>query len=275
MKLIPNWKDVVLYSHSMWANYLGIGAILTPEMLYLMLQVDTDPRIWFALGVMFLLYGLLGRIKDQGIGSSDQGSTLHSPLWVGLAAVALVSMTSVSQLSGNSAADADRSEVHLIAGQDLDQLSGEDRQFLDLAVAIIGKWEGLRLKAYKDIVGVWTVCFGETKGVMPGDSYTQQQCEAMLKREVLDYRDRLRPALTPDTVARRLTVQRDVAYTSVAYNVGVHAFSRSTAVKRLNAGNIAGGCQALTWWNKAGGRVVRGLVNRRAEEYALCMRGVA
>ena len=48
----------------------------------------------------------------------------------------------------------------------------------------------------------------------------------------------------------------------------------STATRRLNAGNIIGGCTALTWWNKAGQRVVRGLALRRGEERDLCMMGV-
>ena len=83
------------------------------------------------------------------------------------------------------------------------------------------------------------------------------------------------PRFTSDTIANRLTVDRDVAYASLAYNVGVSGTGKSTAVRRLNQGDIAGGCEALGWWNKAGGRVVRGLVNRRAEETELCMGGLA
>jgi len=49
---------------------------------------------------------------------------------------------------------------------------------------------------------------------------------------------------------------------------------RSTALRRLNAGDISGACEALTWFDRAGGRVIRGLQNRRADEYRLCMEGV-
>ena len=49
----------------------------------------------------------------------------------------------------------------------------------------------------------------------------------------------------------------------------------SWSTRRLNAGDIAGGCTSLTWWNKAGARVIRGLVNRRADEYQMCMEGLA
>ena len=97
----------------------------------------------------------------------------------------------------------------------------------------------------------------------------------MLASELLSYRSRLHVAFTDHTKALRLPVNRDVAYTSLAYNAGVSAISKSTAVRRLNAGDIVGGCEAIAWWNKAGGRVIRGLVNRRTEDVALCMIGVA
>lgn len=137
----------------------------------------------------------------------------------------------------------------------------------------VGRWEGLRLEAYLDLVGVPTVCYGETKGVTLGDTYTKAQCDAMFSRELLAYRDGLRSAFTSDTLASRLPLERDVAYTSLAYNVGVSGTAKSTAVRRLNQANIAGACDAIGWWNKAGGRIVRGLVNRRIKETNLCLRG--
>lgn len=143
--------------------------------------------------------------------------------------------------------------------------------FLDLAIPYIGKWEGLELKAYKDIVGVWTVCYGETKGVRPGDSYTKAQCDAMFARELVSYRTGTHKFFTTTTIQERLPVTRDVAYVSLSYNAGVSAVGKSTAVRRINAGDIEGGCEAIGWWNKAGGRVIRGLVNRRVEDVALCL----
>ena len=143
------------------------------------------------------------------------------------------------------------------------------------AVAFIGRWEGLRLEAYQDIVGVWTVCYGETKGVKPGDSYTRAECDAMFAREVVEYQRGLHGYFTPETLAERLPVPRDVAFVSLAYNVGIAGAGKSTATRRLNAGDITGACEALTWWNRAGGRVIRGLVRRRTEEQALCLEGVS
>lgn len=146
--------------------------------------------------------------------------------------------------------------------------------FLVVAIPLIGAWEGLKNHAYLDIVGVPTICFGHTKDVKIGDFKTDAQCADLLRVEVLEYREALHGYFNATTKTHRLTPERDAAYVSLAYNVGVRGAGRSTATRRLNAGDIVGGCQALTWWNKAGGRVVRGLVRRRADEYRLCMRGL-
>jgi lysozyme len=61
---------------------------------------------------------------------------------------------------------------------------------------------------------------------------------------------------------------------SVAFNIGVPRYCASTAAKRFNAGNYAGGCEALTWFKYAGGKVVKGLANRRAREYKVCVGGL-
>jgi len=176
----------------------------------------------------------------------------------------LVAFLSWSWLLGSQANSADESTGSGYSIQEFDEV----------AVPLIARWEGLRTTAYRDIVGVWTVCYGETKGVRPGDSYTKAQCEAMLREEVRDYREGLHVYFTETTKNKRLTPERDAAYTSLAYNAGIRGIGRSTATRRLNAGDIRGGCHALTWWNKAGGRVIRGLVNRRTEERDLCLKGL-
>ena len=272
MRLIPNWKAVATTAHSMWAFYASLFCLLLPEAIFAAFEIDTNPRIWWVIGILLLIYGILGRIWDQGI---DRNKT-QSPWVVGVIALGLVAAVAFQRLPASV-----MSKVPTVATIVPDVAvtpsggTSYDAAFLEASVPFIGRWEGLRLEAYLDIVGVPTVCYGETKGVSMGDSYTKAQCDAMFSREVLGYRDRLRPAFTSDTVAARLTLERDVAYTSLAYNVGVSGTAKSTAVRRLNQSNIAGGCEALGWWNKAGGRVVRGLVNRRSEETELCMRGLA
>jgi len=144
-------------------------------------------------------------------------------------------------------------------------------------VPLVAKWEGKKNIAYLDTIAsppVWTVCYGETRNVKQGDRYSDAQCAAMLGAGLLTYRNGLHRYFTPETKASRLTPERDAAYVSLAYNAGIRGIGRSTATRRLNAGDIAGGCTALGWWNKAGGRVIRGLVNRRVDETRLCRMGL-
>jgi len=147
--------------------------------------------------------------------------------------------------------------------------------FLAVALPLIAQWEGKRNNAYLDIVGVPTICYGSTRGVSLGDYKTDQECLELLKAEVLEYREGLHNYFTKETKQERLPPKRDAAFVSLAYNVGISGAGNSTATRRLNKGDVAGACKALTWWNRAGGRVVRGLVNRRAQEYELCIEGVA
>jgi len=272
MKLIPNWQTIAISAHSMWAFYASLLCLLMPEIIFGLFDVDTNPRIWWVIGILLLIYGIIGRIWDQGI---DRDKT-QFPWLIGVMVIAVLAILALSNLAASAMAKMQPAET--IAPHVAVAPSGSnarDTAFLQVAVPFIGGWEGLRLDAYLDIVGVPTVCYGETKGVALGDNYTKRECDAMFSREVLDYRDRLRPAFTDDTVSHRLPLARDVAYTSLAYNVGVAGTAKSTAVRRLNQSDIAGGCTALGWWNKAGGRVVRGLVNRRTKETELCMRGLA
>lgn len=138
------------------------------------------------------------------------------------------------------------------------------------AVALVGAWEGVRTVAYRDIVGVPTVCFGETRGVKMGDRYTMDECKAMLGDALVEFETGMRACLTnPDAIPAKSYT----AFLSLSYNIGTRAFCGSTVARRANAGDIEGACNAIPAWNKAGGKVVKGLVNRRAEEQRICLEG--
>lgn len=140
---------------------------------------------------------------------------------------------------------------------------------LALAIGLVAPWEGLELKAYRDIVGVWTICYGETNGVRPGDTATKAQCDTMLARQLGAYEARLDACLVAT-----VPVKAKVAFVSWAYNVGTGAACSSTLVRKANSGDIVGACNELPKWNRAGGKVVRGLTNRREAERELCLAGV-
>lgn len=137
-------------------------------------------------------------------------------------------------------------------------------------LAFVAHWEGTEYTPYQDIVGVWTVCEGITgKHVIPGKTYTRSECDALLKGELEAHGAGLMRC-----VARPLTEPQRVALYSWAFNVGVGAACGSTLVKRLNAGEPAiAWCQELMRWNRAGGREVQGLTNRRKAEMKVCLSG--
>ena len=139
--------------------------------------------------------------------------------------------------------------------------------------ALIKPWEGLELRSYPDIVGVWTACYGETKGIRPGMTFTKKECEdKLLVRVVNDY---YRPLTQCISGFDQKPAGWQAASISVAYNVGVGAACSSTAARLAREGKIKESCHAWTRFNRAGGKVVKGLVNRRAAELKVCLQGVA
>ncbi len=143
-----------------------------------------------------------------------------------------------------------------------------------IATALAIPAEGLRQYAYRDPVGIPTICFGATKGVRMGDTASVEQCREMLTREMLetvDAVDRCQPGLPLEVLA---------AFADAAYNVGPTIAcdtGRSTAARRLAARDWRAACEELPRWNKArvAGVLVElpGLTKRRAAERDVCLRG--
>jgi lysozyme len=134
----------------------------------------------------------------------------------------------------------------------------------------IAGWEGWRLGSYRDVAGVVTACAGATKGVVPGRRFTDRHCMDLLARDVVEH------GMAIDRcIAGPLPAASRAAFTSLAYNIGAANFCRSTLVKKLNAGDLRGACAEISRWNRAGGRILPGLVRRRAEERTYCEGGLA
>lgn len=138
-----------------------------------------------------------------------------------------------------------------------------------LMLTTVALWEGKSNDPYKDIVGVMTVCFGETRVEMR--RYSDAECEDMLAVGLADFAG---PVLKRNPELRGRPNQLAAA-TSLAYNIGSANYNRSTVARRFSAGNWRGACDAFLLWNKAGGRVVKGLTRRREHERQICLRGVA
>ncbi|MCO1382558.1 lysozyme [Burkholderia multivorans] len=144
-----------------------------------------------------------------------------------------------------------------------------------LLFSIVPKFEGLELVARPDPIGIITACYGDTKNVRAGQRFTPAECRARLEQRLIEHAE---PVLKCTPGLKGHTFQLAAAI-SFAYNVGAGAYCGSTTAKRFNAGDWKGACRALNeadngrqQWVTAGGRVLPGLVKRRAEERALCER---
>lgn len=137
-------------------------------------------------------------------------------------------------------------------------------------VDLVKEFEGLRLTAYRDMVGVYTIGYGTTAaagvGITPksGMKITQAQAETYLVAALEKFAATIRPKITAP-----ITENEFGAFLSLAYNVGPDAFARSTALRKFNAGDKVGAADAILMWTKAGGKVVKGLVRRREAEKRL------
>ena len=125
-------------------------------------------------------------------------------------------------------------------------------------------FEGCKLTAYQDSVGVWNIGYGHTKGVYDGMTITQDQAEQMLLTELEEYEGYVEKYVTVP-----LTQNQFDALVVWVYNLGPTNFRNSTLLKELNTGNYTAAGNEITKWNKAGGKVLAGLVKRREAEALL------
>lgn len=132
---------------------------------------------------------------------------------------------------------------------------------------LIQQFEGLRLKAYQDSVGVWTIGYGnitylDGSKVKKGDKITREQADLMFKQTANKFALEVAKLINVC-----LTQNQFNALVSLAYNIGIGAFKGSTLLKKVNANPNDESIRAeFKRWNRAGGKVLNGLTRRRNEE---------
>lgn len=139
--------------------------------------------------------------------------------------------------------------------------SGEGRM-------MTARFEGCRLKAYRDSVGVWTIGYGHTKGVTEDAECSQEQADKWLDEDISRVEAAIN-ALKP--LSMMLTQGQFDALVDFAFNLGIHALETSTLWGKLNMGDIEGASKEFPRWCRAGGKVLEGLLKRRMEEQRLFM----
>lgn len=137
---------------------------------------------------------------------------------------------------------------------------------LVVAISTVSYFEGRENTAYRDPVGVVTICDGHTSTARLGQTLSDEECDELLAGDL---------GAAFDAVDEHVEVEmpptRRAALASFVFNVGDGAFQRSTLLKRLNAGKTRQACDELLRWVYAGGRQLRGLVTRRRAERELCL----
>ena len=136
---------------------------------------------------------------------------------------------------------------------------------------LIRDFEGLRLSAYRDAVGVLTIGYGHTRGVRPGQVITRAEAEKLLSADLEPIERQLTADLGEDGV---LQCQFD-ALCSFCFNLGIGAYMHSTLRKYVKAGRDADADKEFGKWVHAGGRVLPGLVRRRKAERKMFLQGGA
>ncbi|MBJ9259733.1 lysozyme [Citrobacter amalonaticus] len=142
-------------------------------------------------------------------------------------------------------------------------------QTSDKGIALIKEFEGCKLTAYQDSVGVWTIGYGWTqlvdgKPIRAGMTIKQETAERLLKTGLVSYESDV-----SRLVKVGLTQGKFDALVSFTYNLGARSLSTSTLLRKLNSGDYAGAADEFLRWNKAGGKVLNGLTRRREAERAL------
>lgn len=129
--------------------------------------------------------------------------------------------------------------------------------------------EGYTDRAVQPLPGdKWTIGFGTTDGVKPGDRTTPPQALERALRDVTKFEGAVKQCVTAPLFQHEYD-----AYIQLAYNIGTRAFCDSTLVKKLNAEDYSGACEEILRWNRFRGQPNPGLTIRRKREYQLCIHG--
>ena len=146
------------------------------------------------------------------------------------------------------------------------------RQLNSETLDLIKSYEGWYSQAYKDPVGIWTIGYGHTNEagppkVTPDLTLTREEGEALLRKDLRQYQ-----ASVEKLVKVPLNDNQYGALVSFTYNLGAGNLSKSTLLRKLNKGDYSGAAAEFSKWNRADGRVLRGLTRRREAERVLFLK---
>ena len=136
-------------------------------------------------------------------------------------------------------------------------------------IELIKSFEGIRLNAYKDSAGVWTIGYGHTNNVYNGMTITSEEAETLLKNDLKQFE-----YYVNTYVSVNINQNQFDALVSFTYNVGGGAFKQSTLLEKLNNGDMNGAADEFGKWIYAGGIKLNGLIRRRNAERELFLKEI-
>ena len=138
-------------------------------------------------------------------------------------------------------------------------------QYSAAGLAMTKSFEGLRLNAYQDVAGVWTIGYGSTIPIVhPGEVITEQEAEQRLIAN-------MQTAVVAVNTLVKVSITRGQfdGMVDFVFNVGQGNFRNSTLLRKVNAGDFAGSAAQFLVWDEAGGQIEPGLLRRRQAEMAM------
>ena len=139
---------------------------------------------------------------------------------------------------------------------------------LEILLKLIKESEGCKLNSYRDCIGIWTLGYGQTQGIKQGMAWSQQQADDDLIKTAMAVLDR---AVKYSPILATANIEKLAAIADFIYNLGVGNYAKSTLKKQVDAGNWLAASSEIKKWDKAGGKVLKGLTIRRNKEAELIL----
>jgi lysozyme len=286
MKLVSNLRRK-MRAYSIWAMMLSLALFLLPEFYFAYFETElASPYAVGRLALFMGVFGIVGWFIDQS--NRDYlrtGFLALISLAISAAVVLLLALPSYAMDTAQTGPEPVGPATPVNGLPTWEQTAV-------YAIPILQRWEGTGptfsctesesgtcVRAYLDTIAepdLWTICYGETSHtgtlVQRGDTRTIERCVEGLYRLARDnYWALYRTGVTID----HMPAQVDASFAELTWNIGPSLMLKASAMVSLNRGDFADACRRLTFYNRSGGRVIRGLVNRRAYTNKICMSGVA
>ena len=139
---------------------------------------------------------------------------------------------------------------------------------LEILFILIKEFEGCKLEAYKCPAGIWTIGYGQTKGIKQGMKWTQQEADDNLLETCTVV---IGEVIKASPILLLEDINKQAAIADFVYNLGITNYNESKLKLRINQKNWSSAATEIKKWDKAGGKILPGLVKRRQREADLLL----